>query len=109
MHSHYLRRERCRYFLPSEGAAMTKTEIEIAKIAYAMVKSISHHVDLIGEQHDSDFAEQVYNSVALTMLTKICLGIAENNGTAAFESYWSDVDSKLREMIEAFACMPTKH
>ncbi len=88
---------------------MTKTEIEIAKTAYAMVKSISHHVDQIGEQHDSDFAEQVYNSVALTMLTKICLGIAESNGHEAFESYWSDVDSKLREMIQTFACMPTKH
>jgi hypothetical protein len=88
---------------------MTKTEIEIAKTAFAMVKSISHHVDLIGEQHDSDFAEQVYNSVALTMLTKICLGIAEHNGHAAFESYWSDVDSKLREMIQTFACEPTKH
>ena len=65
--------------------------------------------DLLGEQHDSNFAEQVFNSVALTMLTKICLGIAENNGTAAFESYWSDVDSKLREMIQTFACEPTKH
>jgi hypothetical protein len=43
------------------------------------------------------------------MLTKICLGIAENNGHEAFESYWSDVDSKLREMIQTFACMPTKH
>ena len=88
---------------------MTMTEIEIAKIAYAMVKSIGHQVDQIGEQHDQTFAEQVYNSVALTMLTKICLGIAENNGAAAFESYWSDVDSKLREMIQTFACMPTKH
>jgi hypothetical protein len=88
---------------------MNKTEIEIAKTAFTMVKSIGHHVDLIGEQHDSDFAERVYNSVALTMLTKICLGIVENNGTAAFESYWSDVDSKLREMIQTFACEPTKH
>ena len=88
---------------------MTKTEIEIAKTAYAMVRSISIHVDQIGEQHDSDFAEQVYNSVALTMLTKICLGIAENNGAAACESYWSEVDCKLREMIQTFACMPTKH
>jgi hypothetical protein len=88
---------------------MTKTEIEIAKAAYAMVKSIGHHIDLIEEQHDSDFAEQVFNSVALTMLTKICLGIAENGGHSAFESYWSEVDTKLREMIEAFACMPTKH
>ena len=67
---------------------MTKTEIEIAKTAFAMVKSIGHHIDLIEEQHDSNFAEQVFNSVALTMLTKICLGIAEHNGTAAFESYW---------------------
>jgi len=88
---------------------MTKTEIEIAKTAHAMVKSIGHHVDLISEQHDSEFAERVYNSVALTMLTKICLEIAENGGPSAFESYWSDVDSKLREMIKAFACMPTKH
>jgi len=88
---------------------MTKTEIEIAKTAYAMVKSIGHHVDQLGEQHDHDFAERVYNSVALTMLTKICLGIVEHDGPAAFESYWSDVDTKLREMIEAFACMPTKH
>ena len=88
---------------------MTKTEIEIAKTAFAMVKSIGHHIDLIEEQHDSNFAEQVFNSVALTMLTKICLGIVENNGTAAFESYWSDVDSKLREMIQTFACEPTKH
>ena len=88
---------------------MTKTEIEIAKTAYAMVKSIGNHIDLIEEQHDSNFAEQVFNSVALTMLTKICLDIAENNGTAAFESYWSDVDSKLREMIQTFACEPTKH
>ena len=88
---------------------MTKTEIEIAKTAFAMVKSIGHHIDLIEEQHDSNFAEQVFNSVALTMLTKICLGIAENNGTAAFEIYWSDVDSKLREMIQTFACTPTKH
>jgi hypothetical protein len=88
---------------------MTKTEIEIAKTAHAMVKSIGHHVDLICEQHDSDFAERVYNSVALTMLTKICLEIAENGGSSAFESYWSDVDSKLREMIQTFACQPTKH
>ena len=88
---------------------MTKTEIEIAKTAFAMVKSINHHVDLLEEQYDTEFAEQVYSSVALTMLTKICLGIAENNGTAAFESYWSDVDSKLREMIKTFACTPTKH
>jgi len=88
---------------------MTKTEIEIAKTAFAMVKSIGHHIDLIEEQHDSNFAEQVFNSEALTMLTKNCLGIPENNGTAAFESYWSDVDSKLREMIQTFACTPTKH
>ena len=88
---------------------MTKTEIEIAKTALGMVKSIGQHVDLISEQHDSNFAEQVFNSVALTMLTKICLGIVEHNGHAAFESYWSDVDSKLREMIKTFACEPTKH
>ena len=88
---------------------MTKTEIEIAKTALGMVKSIGHHIDLIEEQHDSGFAEQVFNSVALTMLTKICLGIAEHNGHAAFESYWSDVDSKLREMVKTFACQPTKH
>jgi hypothetical protein len=49
------------------------------------------------------------DSVALTMLTKICLGIAEHNGHAAFESYWSYVDSKLREMVKTIACEPTKH
>jgi len=47
-------------------------------------ESISHHVDLIGEQHDSDFAEQVYNSVALTMLTKIALGIARAQWSCSF-------------------------
>ena len=88
---------------------MTKNDLEIAKTAFEMVKSIGHHIDLIEEQHDSNFAEQVFNSVALTMLTKIALGIAEHNGHAAFESYWSDVDSKLREMIQTFACEPTKH
>ena len=88
---------------------MTKTEIEIAKTAFAMVKSIGHHIDLIEEQHDSNFAEQVFNSVALTMLTKICMGIVEHNGFLEFESYWSDVNSKMREMIQTFACEPTKH
>ena len=88
---------------------MTKTEIEIAKTAFAMVKSINHHVDLLEEQYDTEFAEQVYNSVALTMLTKICMGIVEHNGFLEFESYWSDVNSKMREMVKTFACQPTKH
>ena len=88
---------------------MTKTEIEIAKTAFAMVKSINHHVDLLEEQYDTEFAEQVYSSVALTMLTKICMGIVEHNGFLEFESYWSDVNSKMREMVQTFACEPTKH
>ena len=88
---------------------MTKTEIEIAKTAHAMVKSISFHVDQIGEQHDIDFAEKVYNSVALFMLTQICLGLIEHHGVEAFEQYWSEINVKLRQIIKTFACEPTKH
>jgi len=83
--------------------------LEIAKIAYGMVCSINDHASKVAEEHDSEFAEQVYNSVALTMLTKIAMGIYENCGQEAFEDYWSDVNNKLRDMIKTFACEPTKH
>jgi hypothetical protein len=88
---------------------MTKTEIEIAKTAFEMVKSINQQINELYEKHDEEFADQVYNGVALTLITKICIALCEQNGHAAFESYWSDVDSKMRGMIKAFACTPTKH
>jgi hypothetical protein len=88
---------------------MTKTEIEIAKTAFAMVKSIDQQIKELYEKHDQEFADQVYNGVALTLITKICIALCEQNGHTAFESYWSDVDSKMRVMVKAFACKPTKH
>jgi hypothetical protein len=88
---------------------MTKTEIEIAKTAFAMVKSIGQQINELYEKHDEEFVDQVYNGVALTLITKICIALCEQNGHTAFESYWSDVDSKMRGMVKAFACEPTKH
>ena len=88
---------------------MTKTEIEIAKTALGMVKSIDQQINELYEKHDQEFADQVYNGVALTLITKICIALCEQNGHAAFESYWSEVDGRMREMVKTFACEPTKH
>ncbi len=88
---------------------MTKTEIEIAKTAFEIVKIINYQINKLYEKHDEEFADQVYNGVALTLMTKICIALCEQNGHAAFESYWSDVDGKMREMVKTFACEPTKH
>lgn len=88
---------------------MTKTEIEIAKAAFEMVKIINQQFNKLYEKHDEEFADQVYNGVALTLITKICIALCEQNGHAAFESYWSEVDGKMREIVKTFACEPTKH
>lgn len=88
---------------------MTKTEIEIAKTAFEMVKIINHEMSKLYEKHDEEFADQVYNGVALTLITKICIALCEQNGHSAFESYWAEVDGKMREVVNTFACQPTKH
>ena len=88
---------------------MTKTEIEIAKTAFEIVKIINYQINKLYEKHDEEFADQVYNGVALTLITKICIALCEQNSHSAFESYWAEVDGKMREVVNTFACQPTKH
>jgi hypothetical protein len=79
------------------------------KIAQAAQK---FYVDLdrsFSEFEDHQFAEHTYNALTLTMLTKICLGIAETSGQESFEHYWHDVTETMQEIVRKNACKTTKH
>ena len=82
---------------------------EIAKIALRVVATIDNTFDELAKRVDYKTAEGAYNAVAMTMLTRICAGMALNRGQHEFEEYWSDITDTMKELVKQIACKETRH
>ena len=74
-----------------------------------MILAIDKSFDDLAKKSGHEFAEGTYNAVAMTMLTRICAGMALNRGQHAFEEYWSDITDTMKELVEQIACKETRH
>lgn len=84
-------------------------EREIAKVASRVVGVIDNTMTRLADKSGHQMAEAVYNAVALTMLTRICVGLSENRGADAYKHYWHDVTETMDDIIERYGCTTVKH
>ena len=82
---------------------------EMQKVALRMILAIDESFDGLAKKSGHEFAEKVYNAVAMTMLTCICAGLVENRGQKAFEQYWEEVTEVMNDLVEKLACQETRH
>ena len=79
------------------------------KVALRMILAIDKSFDDLAKKSGHEFAEGTYNAVAMTMLTRVCAGLAENRGQKAFEQYWEDVTEVMNDLVQQLACKETRH